>query len=167
MYPTELHVEKFWSVKSKSQQERSNVMYGVGSWCWCYSSFRVHQKLQSHLWCKFMMFLISLKVFHLFYEKLSSGYIWIQSISQVPSKDRMDIIHLYCMKSALQDLQSSFETTEENIERYINTMKFDAPPKLESALTQWPAGSNPSYNPKQRNEVEINNGWIRSIIFFK
>ena len=71
------------------------------------------------------------------------------------------------MKSALQDLQSSFETTEENIETYINTMKFDMTPKLDSALTQWPAGSNPSYNPKQRNEVEINNGWIRSIIRFK
>ena len=71
------------------------------------------------------------------------------------------------MKSALQDLQSSFETTEENIETYINTMKFNMTPKLDSALTQWPAGSNPSYNPKQRNEVEINNGWIRSIIRFK
>ena len=71
------------------------------------------------------------------------------------------------MKSALQDLQSSFETTEENIETYINTLKFNMTPKLDSALTQWPAGSNPSYNPKQRNEVEINNGWIRSIIRFK
>ena len=71
------------------------------------------------------------------------------------------------MRSALQDLQSSFETTEENIETYINTMKFNMTPKLDSALTQWPAGSNPSYNPKQRNEVEINNGWIRSIIRFK
>ena len=29
------------------------------------------------------------------------------------------------MKSALQDLQSSFETTEENIESYINTMKLN------------------------------------------
>ena len=71
------------------------------------------------------------------------------------------------MKSALQDLQSSFETTEENIETYINTMKLNMTPKLDSALTQWPARSNPSYNPKQRNEVEINNGWIRSIIRFK
>ena len=71
------------------------------------------------------------------------------------------------MKSALQDLQSSFETTEENIETYINTMKLNMTLKLDSALTQWPAGSNPSYNPKQRNEVEINNGWIRSIIRFK
>ena len=71
------------------------------------------------------------------------------------------------MRSALQDLQSSFETTEKNIETYINTMMFKMTPKLDSALTQWPAGSNPSYNPKQRNEVEINNGWIRSIIRFK
>ena len=86
---------------------------------------------------------------------------------QVLSKDRMNTIHLYCMKSALQDLQSLFESTEENIDTYINTMKFDMPPKLESALTQWPAGSNPSYNPKQRNEVEINNGWIRSTFNFK
>ena len=92
------------------------------------------------------------------------------------SSNQMELVHLKTLKESLRDLQEEPNVTEKDMMTAFksivqvhdtkrtccsdNDLKYNTH-NSNFAFLQWPVGSNPSYNPAERKDAEINEGWIR------